>query len=142
MSPSIGDSAAVLPSRAMHARTVAPGPALPRMGARSAGTARSAAGTRLCQCVGSSTATSRTPSGASFVRPRIEADGRSFRDELITVKGTRRQLMVHLKKRFADWSPHDWIDRWATHDRHLTYATFSPTEMCISTDFSAQYEHK
>jgi hypothetical protein len=74
--------------------------------------------------------------------PRIEADGRSFRDELITVKGTRRQLMAHLKKLFADWPPHDWIDRWATHDRHLTYATFLPTEMCISTDFLAQYEHK
>ena len=28
------------------------------------------------------------------------------------------------------------------HQRHLTYATFTPEEMCISTDFSAQYEHK
>ena len=51
-------------------------------------------------------------------------------------------MMEHLKKLFADWSPHNWIDRWATHDRHLTYATFWDTEMCISTDFSAQYEHK
>ena len=50
--------------------------------------------------------------------------------------------MERLGKLFADWSPHDWTDRWATHARHLTYATFGETEMCISTDFSAQYEHK
>ena len=46
--------------------------------------------------------------------------GRSFQDELVTVKGTRKQLMERLKKLFAEWSPHDWIDRWATHQRHLT----------------------
>ena len=44
-------------------------------------------------------------------RPRIEADGKSFRDELVTVKGTRAQLMAQLEKLFSDWSPHDWIDR-------------------------------
>ena len=75
-------------------------------------------------------------------RPHIEPDGRSFQDELVTVKGTRRQLMERLAKLFAEWSPHDWIDRWATHMRHLTYATFGTGEMCISTDFSAQYDHK
>ena len=75
-------------------------------------------------------------------KPRIEPDGRSFQDELVTVKGTRKQLMEKLEMLFADWSPHDWIDRWSAHQRHLTYATFLATEMCISTDFSAQYEHK
>ena len=44
-------------------------------------------------------------------RPRIEADGKSFRDELVTVKGTRRQLMTQLAKLFSDWSPHEWTDR-------------------------------
>ena len=75
-------------------------------------------------------------------RPRVEPDGRSFQDELVTVKGTRKQLMERLQLLFAEWSPHDWIDRWAAHQRHLTYSTFGATEMCISTDFSAQYEHK
>ena len=75
-------------------------------------------------------------------RPRIEADGKSYRDELVTVKGTRLELMTYLHRLFADWSPHEWIDRWSTHNRHLTYATFGSSEMCISTDFSAQYEHK
>ena len=37
-------------------------------------------------------------------RPRIEADGKSFRDELVTVKGTRAQLMAQLEKLFSDWS--------------------------------------
>ena len=73
---------------------------------------------------------------------RIEPDSRSFQDELVTVKGTRKELMARMEKLFADWSPHDWIDRWTTHARHLTYATFSAHEMCISTDFSAQYDHK
>jgi hypothetical protein len=54
-------------------------------------------------------------------QPRIEPDGRSFQDELVTIKGTRKQLMERLAKLFADWSPHDWIDRWNTHARHLTY---------------------
>ena len=54
-------------------------------------------------------------------RPRIEPDGRSFQDELVTIKGTRKQLMERLAKLFVDWSPHDWIDRWNTHARHLTY---------------------
>lgn len=49
------------------------------------------------------------------------AKGRSFQDELVTVKGTRKQLMDRLEKLFSEWSPHDWIDRWATHQRHLTY---------------------
>ena len=75
-------------------------------------------------------------------KPRMEPDGRSFQDELVTVKGTRKQLMERLRKLFEEWSPHDWIDRWAAHQRHLTYATFIAGEMCISTDFSAQYEHK
>ena len=75
-------------------------------------------------------------------RPRIEPDGRSFQDELVKVTGTRKQLMERLAKLFAEWSPHDWTDRWNTHARHLTYATFLDSEMCISTDFSAQYEHK
>lgn len=75
-------------------------------------------------------------------RPRLDLDGRSFQDELVTKTGTRRQLMERLEKLFAEWSPHDWIDRWTTHMRHMTYATFSHGEMCISTDFSAQYDHK
>lgn len=60
----------------------------------------------------------------------------------MTVKGTRKQLMERLEALFAEWSPHDWIDRWTMHNRHLTYATFEDDECCISTDFSAQYEHK
>ena len=75
-------------------------------------------------------------------RPRIEPDGKSYQDELVIVKGTRKQLMERLAKLFAEWSPHDWIDRWATHQRHMTYATFRDDEMCISTDFSAQSDHK
>ena len=43
--------------------------------------------------------------------PRIEMTGKLFRDELVTVKGTRRQMMEHLRKLFADWLPHDWINR-------------------------------
>ena len=50
-------------------------------------------------------------------KPRMEPDGRSFGDELTKVKGTRRELMAYLAKCFADWSPHDWIDRWAAHQR-------------------------
>jgi hypothetical protein len=38
-------------------------------------------------------------------RPRIEPDGRSFQDELVTIKGTRKQLMQRLEKLFAEWSP-------------------------------------
>ena len=68
--------------------------------------------------------------------------GKSFQDELVTVKGTRKQLYDRLASNFREWSPHDWIDRWTTHQRHLTYATFRHDELCISTDFSAQYEHK
>ena len=68
--------------------------------------------------------------------PRIEPDGRSFQDELVTRQGTRQQLMERLEKVFADWSPHDWINWWTTHQRHLTYSTFGKHEMCISTDFS------
>ena len=75
-------------------------------------------------------------------QPRIEPDGRSFKDELVSITGTRKQLMERLAKLFEDWSPHDWTDRWNTHARHLTYATFSDDETCISTDFSAQYDHK
>ena len=50
--------------------------------------------------------------------------------------------MERLQKLYSEWSPHDWIDRWSAHQRHLTYATFGEHEMCISTDFSAQYDHK
>ena len=53
-------------------------------------------------------------------RPRIEPDGRSFQDELVTIKGTRKQLMERLAKLYAEWSPHDWVDKWNTHARHLT----------------------
>ena len=60
----------------------------------------------------------------------------------MTVTGTRKQFMAYLETLFANWSPLDWIDRWSTHQRHLSYATFTPSEMGISTDFSAQYEHK
>lgn len=73
-------------------------------------------------------------------RPRVEADGKSYRDELTTVTGTRKEFMAVLKKLFNNWSPHDWVYMWTTHMRHLTYATFRPTEMIISTDFSAQIE--
>ena len=31
---------------------------------------------------------------------------------------------------------------WQAHQRHLIYATFGADEMCISTDFSAQFDHK
>jgi hypothetical protein len=75
-------------------------------------------------------------------QPRIEPDGTSYGEHLVTVKGTRKQLMELLRKLWMDWSPHIWIDQWLTHQRHLTYATFPSDEMCISTDFSAQYEHK
>jgi hypothetical protein len=75
-------------------------------------------------------------------RPRVDPEGHSFRDELVTVKGTRKQLMERLQKLYLEWSPHDWINRWSAHQRHLTYATFGKHEMCISTDFSAQYDHK
>ena len=34
-------------------------------------------------------------------RPRVEPDGRSFQDELVTVKGTRKQLMERLQLLFA-----------------------------------------
>ena len=45
--------------------------------------------------------------------------------------------MERLAKLFAEWSPHDWIDRWATHQRHLTYGWLLPTRVpCQAASFA------
>ena len=49
---------------------------------------------------------------------------------------------MRLREIFEEADPHCWIERWLTHQRHLVYATFPSSELCISTDFSAQYSHK
>ena len=75
-------------------------------------------------------------------RPKMADDGKSYRKELTVVHGTRRGLMMRLREIFEEADPHCWIERWLTHQRHLVYATFPSSELCISTDFSAQYSHK
>ena len=39
--------------------------------------------------------------------PRIEPDGRSFQDELVTRQGSRKQFMAYLRELYRNWSPHD-----------------------------------
>lgn len=75
-------------------------------------------------------------------RPRIEADGKSYQKEMRTIEGTREGLMLRLKAIFTEGDPHAWVDSWQTHQRHMVYATFESNELCISTDFSAQFDHK
>ena len=65
--------------------------------------------------------------------------GLSFRKELKVVHGTRKGLMMRLRAIFEKADPDAWMKRWLTHQRHLVYATFPSSELCISTDFSAQY---
>lgn len=37
--------------------------------------------------------------------------GKSYQDELVSIKGTRSQLQARLAVLYETWSPHDWIDR-------------------------------
>jgi len=50
--------------------------------------------------------------------------------------------MERVQAVFADADPHLWIEAWQTHQRHLVYSTFTTNEIVISTDFSAQFDHK
>ena len=75
-------------------------------------------------------------------RPRIEKDGKSYQSELRTITGTRKELMERVKTVYADADPHQWKDSWLTQMRHLLYATGEADELFISTDFSAQFDHK
>jgi hypothetical protein len=74
--------------------------------------------------------------------PIPATDGKSYRMELRKIDCTRKELMERIQAVYTDGDPHQWIDNWQTHHRHLTYATFGDDEMCISTDFSAQFDHK
>ena len=75
-------------------------------------------------------------------RPRIEKDGRSYQEELVVRKGTRREFMEQLRKVFEKCDAHDFVTEWNTHIRNYVYATSPSTEINISTDFAAQHEHK
>ena len=75
-------------------------------------------------------------------RPRIEADGKSYQSELREIKGTRKGLMERIEKAYTDGDPHEWANDWTTQARHLIYATGAEDELFISTDFSAQFDHK
>eukprot|EP00900_Chrysochromulina_parva_P016942 jgi/Chrpa1/25249/Chrysochromulina_OHIO_Genome00026692-RA len=75
-------------------------------------------------------------------RPRIEKDGKSYQSELRTITGTRKELMERVKAIYSDADPHQWKDSWLTQMRHLLYATGEADELFISTDFSAQFDHK
>ena len=68
--------------------------------------------------------------------------GDSNQEALVVVQSTRAGLMAQLKKVYAQWLPHHWIKGWCDHQRRLTYSTFEFDEACISTDFSAVYDHK
>lgn len=45
-------------------------------------------------------------------RPRIEADGKSYQQELRTITGTRKGLMERMQAIYSDADPHQWIDTW------------------------------
>jgi hypothetical protein len=75
-------------------------------------------------------------------QPRGPGSSGGNQEDLVTVHGTRAEMMDRLAKIYALWLPHHWIKRWCEHQRHLTYATFGVDEACISTDFSAVYDHK
>jgi hypothetical protein len=68
--------------------------------------------------------------------------GDSNQEALVTVKGTRTEFMAQFKKIYKQWLPHHWTKTWCDHQRRLTYATCGYDEACISTDFSAVYDHK
>jgi hypothetical protein len=68
--------------------------------------------------------------------------GDSNQEALVTVKCTRAEFMAQLKKIYNLWLPHHWVKTWCDHQRHLTYSTCGFDEACISTDFSAVYDHK
>lgn len=68
--------------------------------------------------------------------------GNSNQEALVTMKCTRAEFMAQLRKIYLEWLPHHWIKCWCEHQRRLTYATFGYDEACISTDFSAVYDHK
>jgi hypothetical protein len=70
------------------------------------------------------------------------SSGNGNQEDLVTVRGTRAEMMAQIKKIYEQWLPHHWIKRWCEHQRHLTYATFGVDEACIMTDFSAVYDHK
>ena len=75
-------------------------------------------------------------------RPRPSKDGASARDDLVEVTGTRPELMQRLRKVEADWKPHYWGKEWTSRVRDKVNSCFPATEMSISTDFSAVYDHK
>jgi len=75
-------------------------------------------------------------------RPRPTPDGQNIQTELRDIPCTRAELMQHLKKSYNVADPHLFTDEWTSHQRDLVYATLLETELAISTDFSAQYEHK
>lgn len=74
--------------------------------------------------------------------PRLAPDGKSVQNELREILCTRKELMLHLKASFEVADPHLFIEEWTSWMRNLCYATLAPTEIAISTDFSAQYDHK
>ena len=81
-----------------------------------------------------------TPDSAKYkaYAPR----GDSNQESLVDVECTRAEFMAQLQKIYKQWLPHHWTKVWCEHQRRLTYATFGTDEACISTDFSAVYDHK
>jgi len=75
-------------------------------------------------------------------RPRPAPDGQTIQNELRDIPCSRAELMEHLGASFKVVDPHLFTDEWTSHQRDLVYATLLETELAISTDFSAQYEHK
>ena len=58
--------------------------------------------------------------------------GRSFGDELRIVPCSRKELTQRVRTVFEEWDPHDWVNVWETHQRHLLYAIFE--QVCIGRD--------
>ena len=75
-------------------------------------------------------------------RPRLAPDGKTIQNELQQIACSRLEFMEHLRESFDVADPHLFIDEWTTHQRQLVYGTLLETELAISTDFSAQYDHK
>ena len=63
-------------------------------------------------------------------------------NQLQEIKCTRRQLMEFLRSAYLAADPHLFIEEWTSHARALIYGSCAATELIISTDFSAQYDHK
>ena len=74
--------------------------------------------------------------------PIVSADGNHTQNELREVKCSRRGLMEHLHRAYTKADPHLFIEEWTSQMRTMVYASLKIGELAVSTDFSAQYDHK